>query len=190
MAEPSIPELLAAYRAGDARAQEALLARLEPVVRGFVRQQMGKKLRSVEESTDLAQSVLLALHLRAEAGKLDVDDEQKLHALLRVMLRNKLANRADLLKAAKRGSGERPAPLETDVAAGDPTASVLAGVAEMKRLLLRELDAEEMAILEGRLAGRTNEEIAAELGTTADAVRMRWNRARDRLVRAGRIAEA
>jgi DNA-directed RNA polymerase specialized sigma24 family protein len=156
---------------------------------------MGKKLRSMEESTDLCQSVLLAFHLRAEAGKLEMDDEAKIRAYLRGMLRNKLANRADILKAAKRGGGERPAPLEDsggrpiDVPAYDPTASVLASVAEMKLRLERHLDRDEMAILEGRLAGRTNAEIAAELGTTADAVRMKWNRARERLVRAGEIAD-
>lgn len=196
MGERSIADLLAAYRAGDAGAQEELLARLEPVLRGFVRQEMGKKLRTVEESVDLCQSVLLGFHLGAEAGKLDVDDEAKLHAYLRVMLRNKLANRADLLKAKKRGSGERPTSLEgaadgraIDVPSHDPTVSVLAGVAELKQRLERHLDAEEMAILEGRLAGRTNAEVAAELGTTADAIRMKWNRARDRLMRAGQIAD-
>ena len=197
MAERSIPDLVKAYPTGGEEVKEELLTRLEPVLRGFVRREMGHKLRTMEESLDLCQSVLFAFHLRADAGKIEVEDESALRGYLRAMLRNKLANRADMLKAVKRGGGKRPASLdsardekgELQLPAFDPTVSMAAGVAELNKKLQSELDTDEMAILEGRLAGCTNPEIAVELGASADAIRMRWKRVRDRLVRNGLLAD-
>ena len=49
------------------------------------------------------------------------------------------------------------------------------------------LDPDERVIFVGKLTGRTNREIAEGLGKSPDAVRMIWNRARERLVSRGVI---
>ena len=62
---------------------------------------------------------------------------------------------------------------------------MVAGTAELRLKLEAALTPEELAILEGRLAGRTNQEIANELEKSPDAIRMTWNRAREKLVSRG-----
>jgi DNA-directed RNA polymerase specialized sigma24 family protein len=101
------------------------------------------------------------------------------------------------MKAAKRGGGVRPVPIAAEdegpdipLPALDPTASMVAGTAEARLRIERELGPEERAILAGLLAGRNYREIAEKLGKTPDGVRMAWNRAREKLVRRGVIEDA
>jgi RNA polymerase sigma factor (sigma-70 family) len=181
-----IPDLITAYQQGDAAAQQELLECLETQLRGLVRALLGKQIRTERESVDVCQSLLLAFHLQAKAGKVKLDSEEALRGYLRAMIRHKLANLSDRIKTAKRGAGKQPASAEDlPLPSFDPSASMVAGTAEMRIQLEQVLEREELAILEGRLAGRTNQEIADDLGKTADAVRMTWNRAREKLVAQG-----
>ena len=181
-----LPELIEAYQEGDTVAQTELLEKLETQLRGLVRALLGKQIRTERESLDVCQSLLLAFHLQAKAGKVKLDSEEALRGYLRAMIRHKLANLSDRIKTAKRGAGKQPASAEDlPLRSFDPSASMVAGTAEMRIKLEQALDKEELAILEGRLAGRTNQEIADDLGKTPDAVRMTWNRARDKLVAQG-----
>jgi RNA polymerase sigma factor (sigma-70 family) len=181
-----LPELVDAYQKGDPAAQTELLEKLETQLRGLVRALLGKQIRTERESLDVCQSLLLAFHLQAKSGKVKLDSEEALRAYLRTMIRHKLANLSDRIKTAKRGGGKPPASAEElPLPSFDPSASMVAGTAEMRMKLEQALDKEELVILEGRLAGRTNNEIADDLGKTSDAVRMTWNRARDKLVAQG-----
>jgi RNA polymerase sigma factor (sigma-70 family) len=181
-----LPELIEAYKTGDATAQTELLEKLETQLRGLVRALLGKQIRTERESMDVCQSLLLAFHLQAKQGKVKIDSEDALRAYLRAMIRHKLANLSDRIRTAKRGGGKAPASAE-DLAlpSFDPSASMVAGTAEMRAKLEQVLEKDELAILEGRLAGRTNKEVANDLGKTPDAVRMTWNRAREKLVQRG-----
>jgi RNA polymerase sigma factor (sigma-70 family) len=181
-----IPDLIAAYQQGDTAAQEELLEKLETQLRGLVRALLGKQIRTERESMDVCQSLLLAFHLQAKHGKVKIDSEEALRGYLRAMIRHKLANLSDRIRTAKRGGGKAPASAEElALPSFDPSASMVAGTAETRMKLEQALEKEELVILEGRLAGRTNQEIAEELGKSADAVRMTWNRAREKLVAQG-----
>ena len=108
------------------------------------------------------------------------------------MIRHKLASLAQHMRRAKRGGGAQRLSVDEEglqLPALDPSASMVAGTAETRRKLERVLTRDEMLILEGRLAGKTNREIAKALEKTPDAVRMTWNRARDKLVREGILKE-
>ena len=157
----------------------------------MVRGEMGRALRTLEESMDLTQSVMLGFHIRAAAGKVTLTDRRALEHYLRAMVKNKMANRGARLKTLKRGGGLAPDPLsgsDLEVPAADLSASTVLRVKEIKRRLQNALSAEEMVILEGRLTGRTHEEIGQDLGgKSAAAVRMAWTRARERLVRIGLV---
>jgi len=197
----TLQELMRRYKAGDESAQQELLEQMETQLRGLVRLLMGKQIRTERESIDVCQSLMLAFHMRAAEGKLEIDSEEALRAYLRGMIRNKMANLSDRIKTAKRGGGAQPVSLERarpgddeempalQVPAHDPSASMVARTAELRRQLEAVLSPDELAILEGRLAGRTNQEIADETGKTADAVRMTWNRAREKLVSRGLIPD-
>ena len=190
MASGTIADLFFAYRQGDGNARQELMARVEALLEQFVHSAMGTKLRTLEESIDLSQSVMLAFHLGAAAGKINLDSEQALKGYVHAMVTHKLANRSDKLKAAKRGGGEQPIAGEEDaeVEAQDLSASRTAHLDETKGRIQAALNAEEMDIFEGRILGRTNREIGEDLGKSADAVRMIWNRARERLLSMGILA--
>ncbi len=182
-----------AYREGDATAQEELLADVEPILQRYVHHSMGAQLKSLEESIDLSQSLLLGFHMALLKGKVELENEGALRAYLRTMVRNKLANQGDAMKAAKRGKGKRPASLDAELRLNPPThnitASVRFRVTEMQDRIRQELGPDEEAILEGRLLGRSYPEIARDLGKSADAVRVMWGRARERLRERGLIPE-
>ena len=108
------------------------------------------------------------------------------------MVRHKMANLSDRQNAARRGGGATGSPSEdADVAAPEATFSpnLLTYAAEIHTRIRTELSEEEFVILDGRLSGRTNQEIAESLNKSADAVRMTWNRARQRLIERGIIEE-
>jgi len=156
-----LEEQMRRYREGDAAAQQEVLAKLESELRGLV----------------------------------ELPNEKAMRAYLRSMIRHKMANLSDRIRSAKRGGGVRPASIhasDTDqdqsgiqLPALDPSASMVAGTAELRLKLEETLTPDELAILEGRLAGRTNQEIADDTGKSADGVRMTWNRAREKLASRG-----
>lgn len=183
-----------AYREGDATAQEELLSHVELILRRYVHHSAGDQLKSLEESTDLSQSLLLGFHMALSRGKVELDNESALRAYLRTMVRNQLANRSDAMKAAKRGKGKRPVSLDDEAGLNPPidniTASVTFRLTEMQDRIRQELSPDEEAILEGRLVGRSYPEIAEDLGKSADAVRVMWGRARERLRERGLVPGA
>lgn len=182
----TLAELLEGYRRGDPEAQTELLTRLEAQLRMLVRALVGKQIRTERESQDICQSLLLAFHLQAGAGKVAFENEEAFKGYLRTMIRHKLANLADRIKTTKRGGGAAAVPQEElQLPAFDPSASMVAGTAELRQKMEGALGEEERAILEGLLAGRGYAEIAGELDKSPDAIRMAWNRARDRLVAQG-----
>ena len=183
-----LSQLLEEYRRGDDEARQELMEHIEKLLLPLVRKFMSSRLRLDRESIDVCQSLMMDFHSRAEQGKLDLESEQALRGYVRAMVRHKLANLADRMNAARRG-GKAP---RTSLDDSDPQApssvaspSLLIYAAEIHNRLREELTREEFAIFEGRIGGRTNAEIAEELDKSPDAVRMTWNRARDRLVQRG-----
>ena len=188
-----LEHLLTAYCTEGTDAQQEFLEAVQPLILKYVQQAMGAKLRTLEESVDISQSLLLGIHMRMASGEMRLENEGALKAYLRAMVRNKLAKRASAMNAIKRGGGSQPMsldaaiddeaslPLPTD----DLTASVVARVKETKERIDGEMSEEERFILEGRLMGRTDREIGEDLGKTPDAVRMIWSRSRKRLVGRG-----
>lgn len=197
MTDPSLTDLFEEYRTGDAQSQEIFLRRLETRLLQMVRRLIGPQIRSLKDSVDLTQSLLLSFHQSAMEGKVEVENDQALDAYLRSMVRHKIANVSDHQKALKRGGGRQPISLDAaeqqqEVPATrpfDPTASMFARVAETIERLGQALDPEEMEIFRSRIAGRSHVEIAAKLGKTPDAVRMTWVRARAKLVQNGVLEE-
>lgn len=184
----SLRELLDAYYEGDDSAREEVLARIERLLLPVVRSLMSSRLRVERDSMDVCQSLLLDFHARAESGSLDLETEKALGGYIRAMVRNKLANLSDRMGATRRGGNTKAVPLEGAALPAAPawsSPSVLVYAAEIHQRIAEELSEEEWRILQGRLAGRTNREIAAELDKSPDAVRMVWNRTRERLIREG-----
>ena len=177
-------DLIQRVRAGDTQAAADLVRRYEPTIRLVVRRRLTSPgLRRVLDSMDICQSVLASFFVRAALGQYELGTPEQLLKLLAVMARNKVRNHALHQGAARRdyrrvrdaGPDEREF---VDPACGP--SQVLADQ-ELLREVRRRLSAEEQRLAEQRALGRSWPEIAAEVGGSPDGLRMRLNRAIERV---------
>jgi RNA polymerase sigma factor (sigma-70 family) len=177
---------VARLRAGDEAALEELVARYTPVIKLEARMRLrSPHLRAVLDSMDICQSVLKSFFLRAAAGQFDIDRPEDLRKLLVQMACNKS------LEAARREYAQRR-DARRSVTLGDEAHQVAGGddpggEVEWEELLLRArqmLSPDERRIAEGRAAGRTWDELAAEMGKSPDQLRMQLARAQKRVAEA------
>lgn len=186
MAEASFQELIQRIRAGDAEAAATLVRQYEPEIRRAVRFRLAtSRLRRVFDSMDVCQSVLGSFFVRAAAGQFDLEEPNQLLRLLTVMAQNKLRNYANQQHALRRDRRRELAdgePLLEGVADRVSTPSQVVAGRELWSVIHRELTAEERYLAEQRAAGRGWNELASELGCTAEGLRKRYSRAVDRVV--------
>jgi len=195
------PVLLDRWHSGDEHALGALVALHLPWLRDHVKHRLGGFLRQHAEADDYVQDAVL--DFIRDAPRFQVRDGMHLRGLLARVVENTLRDRNDWFRA-KRRDFSRNAPLPTDsVLLLDPklqrstTPSRDATKTEVRdwvRLALELLDPEDRKILVAReYEDRSFVAIGDEIGMTANAVRMRWQRAVARLsevmleLRAGRL---
>lgn len=186
---PTIQELLQRWHAGDAAAVSALIESQLPWLKDHVERRLGAFLRGRAEATDYLHDALL--DFLCYGPRFQVRDEAQLRALLARVIENTLRDKNDWFRAKRRNLAQLvqvPADSVLDLQSGvavSSTPSRQVGREEGRawvRLALELLDPEDRKIILGRdYEGRSFVEIGAELGLTADAVRMRWTRAVGRL---------
>ena len=133
---------------------------------------------------DICQSVLASFFVRAFWGTYDPRVQPAhLLKLLATMARNKLANVARKQNTARRDLHRVQAGNLADGMAVDPGASPSDLVANQDLLqkVRSRLSAEELQLVDQRALGRNWAEIAAEVGGSPDGLRMRLNRAIERV---------
>ncbi len=177
--------LMAQVRAGDEAAAAELVRRYEPLIRREVRLRLeDRRLARVFDSMDVCQSVLASFFVRAAAGQYDLDQPAQLVRLLVTMARNKLASAARQQHRQRRDqrrvAGE--AALE-QVAEAAPAPSRVAVGKDLLAQVMGRLGEEERRIVELRGRGLSWDEVARELGGTAQARRMQMTRATERVAR-------
>lgn len=182
MDELSFADLVDAARRGDFDAARRLIALYEPAVRREVRLSiLDGRLRRVIEESDVLQSVLGRFFLDLYAGRFDFDGPQRLAALLKEMVRAKVADRARYWKAARRDHRRDRVPdpeAPHDPSDGGPSPSRIVEDAEILANFEGGLTDEERAILALRREGLRWPEVSARLGNgEPDAVRKRFERA-------------
>lgn len=188
----SASDLLRRTHAGDRAAFEALLVRELPYIRERVHRRLGAALRARAETGDLVQDALLRL---LEYGpRFLVSNDAHLRALLARIVENVIRDGADRASALRRGRSreralERDSVLELDPPADSPRRPSTAAARNEERawipLALELLEtADRRLLVEREWDGRPFADIAAGLGVTEDAARMRYGRALARLARA------
>jgi RNA polymerase sigma factor (sigma-70 family) len=189
----SFPALIARVRAGDELAAAELVRRYEPAIRRAARVRLvDTRLNRLLDSMDICQSVMASFFVRAALGQFELETPDQLLRLLATMTRNKLAGQVKGHRAARRdfrrvaaasgdgGDGAADDGVER-IAGQDPTPSRDLAARELLEEALRRLSPEERRILDGRERGGQWAEIAAELGTSPEAVRKKLARAVDRV---------
>jgi RNA polymerase sigma factor (sigma-70 family) len=177
-------DLIQRVRAGDTQAAADLVRRYEPTIRLVVRRRLTSPgLRRVLDSMDICQSVLASFFVRAALGQYELGTPEQLLKLLAVMARNKVRNHALHQGAARRDYRRvRDAgPEEREFVDPGRGPSQVVADQELLREVRRRLSAEEQQLAEQRSLGRSWPEIAAEVGGSPDGLRMRLNRAIERV---------
>ena len=187
MPDPSpFTEFVQRVRAGDARAAEDLVRRYEPLIRREVRLHLeDRRLGRLFDSMDVCQSVLKSFFVRTAAGQFDLDDPAQLVRLLVTMARNKLASEARRQHRRKRDQRRAAGGDEglAAVPAADPTPSRVAAGRDLVDQVRARLTPEERELADLRAQGLSWEEVAARAGGTAQARRVQFGRAVDRVAR-------
>jgi RNA polymerase sigma-70 factor (ECF subfamily) len=180
----SFADFLRRVRAGDGQAAEELVRKYEAAIRLEIRLRLrNSRLRRVVDSMDICQSVLASFFVRAAAGQYDLDAPGQLLKLLVVIARSKVAYQLRRERAQRRDH-RRVAEVDVQqvaVTATGPSPSQLVIGEELLQRFREQLTDEERRLADLRMAGHNWVEIAAELGGTADARRVQWSRAVERV---------
>ncbi len=187
MSATSVGELLGKVRGGDAAAAEELVRTYEPELRRAIRVRLtDARLRRLVDSIDICQSVLAGFFVRTAAGQYDIQTPEELLKLLVTMARNRVIDWARRSQADRR-DGRRDVSIEGNDGEQMQFASPQPGPVSVlvSRELLEQvrsrLAPEELKLMEQRAEGLDWNEIAAQTGDQANAVRMRLTRALDRV---------
>jgi RNA polymerase sigma-70 factor (ECF subfamily) len=184
MDQQAFLSLVRRVRAGDDRAATELVRVCAPALQRLIRLQLtDPRLRRVLDTMDVCQSVLGKFFLHVIAGEFDLESPHQLSALLATMARNRILKHVHREQAARRDM-RRLHPDSSVLenladTAGNPSQAV--ANAELLQRVLAELSPEERALIEQRAAEVPWEEIAAERGESAEALRKRLRRAIDRV---------
>jgi RNA polymerase sigma-70 factor (ECF subfamily) len=209
MSTPTDPDmrtevLLRAWHGGDERAFERLVARHLPWIRAHVQRRLGRFLAGRAEPEDYVQEVVIdALRY---GPRFHLGDEDQFRALLGRIVENVLRDENDRHRALRRAMDReqplaRDSVLELDGPRRHVTRPSEAALRSERqawvRLALECLPTDDRRlIVEREWEDRSFADIAAQLGTSEDAARMRFNRAVLRLaeqlarLRGGRVMEA
>lgn len=174
--------LVALLRAGDSNAAVQLVEEYESEVRRFIRVRLTTpEIRRWIDSLDVSQSVLSKFFVDVRSGAIEIRDPNQLRGLLLTMARNKLYDHARRQKADKRDARRLEEESKLNyVASSTQTPSQQIANSEIANAILERLSAEDRYMAEQRLSGFTWQELADELGSSADALRKRLSRALDR----------
>jgi RNA polymerase sigma factor (sigma-70 family) len=178
--ELSFRDLIRQVRAGDAQAAAELVRQYEPAIRTVVRRRLhDPSLRRLLDSLDVCQSVLASFFVRAAAGQYELDTPEQLLKLLAAMARNKLVNQVQRQQAARRQPPRRSLDdLDVrEVIDPSPGPSRLVAHRELLHEFRRRLSDEERYLADQRALGLSWAAIAAQVGGSADALRMQLSRA-------------
>ncbi len=164
-------QLISAYRQGDEDAASALFERYYGRLLELIRRQLGWKLREVEGSTDVAQSVLRSFFSQIRQNHVEIGPDNSLWPLLVTIALNKVRNRGKFWQRECRDPSRNLSldagedPLEQG-----PSPQDVAAVKELVDRLLEPFSDRRRKIIELILEGRPVGEIAAEVGTTERTV--------------------
>ncbi len=189
--ETETSRLLKKWHNGERAGLEGLLERHLPWIRNHVRGRLGPFLRKKAETMDYVQDAMVQF-LKFGPNILVADDDH-FRALLVRIVENSIRNRYDWFKARRRAvSREKPLPRDTVLSIDSPVGKVERPSQEAVnneneawvRLGLELIDAEDSEVLILRQwQDLSFAAIGERLDISADAARMRHNRAVTRLTR-------
>jgi RNA polymerase sigma factor (sigma-70 family) len=182
--QTEIQGLIARVRAGDQAAASELVRDYEPHIRRAIQIQLrDPRIRSTLDTADICQSVMASFFARLALGQYDLSEPGRLASLLVKMARSKVATRARRAEVTRRGRQGQEMMAQTMRAVVDPAPepSRLVMGRDLLEQFHRRLEPDERALSDRRANGSTWNEIAAEVGSTPEALRKKLARALNRV---------
>lgn len=184
--------LLKEAKKGDPQALNALLSRYFDRVLRIVRSRMGKKLRGMQDSMDIAQNAMI--RVIQGIGRFEPNSEGALIQWMSKLVENEIRDLVDYYGSKKRHA-EKEVPILPSSPSHPGLASVLPNLAEKspsQQLALKEevlvleealdrLGEKKEVILLRDYAGLTFKEMGKELKISENAARMQYVRAMNKL---------
>jgi DNA-directed RNA polymerase specialized sigma24 family protein len=173
MPTAELQEFFALIQGGDEGTVDALLREMDPFLRRVIRMRLlDGRLRRAVDTTDILQSLLKDFLRQGAASEPAETSSTELCAYLAAAVRHKVQTR---LRKERRHAGSlpeewEPVSTEPDVGKGVEDQDLAAAIR-------RRLDASVRLLFDLKAEGLTWQEIAAQVGGRADALRMRLNRA-------------
>lgn len=163
-----LSSLMRAARLGDDAAYRRLLMQVATWLRGITRRSLAAAGRRVDDSEDIVQETLLAMHLKRDTW----DETQPLEPWLRAIARHKLV---DHLR--RRGVTDHVDIEDLSETLAAPANDPVGPAADARRLLAG-LPERQRRIVEGvSLDGQSAQEVGTRLGMSEGAVRVTLHRA-------------
>jgi len=172
-------ELLTRVRQGDGDAAFVLVQRYESAIRVAVRTRLSDpRLRRQFDSMDVCQSVLASFFLHVAAGSYQLNDPRQLVALLVKMAQHKLGMRVRGEFRQRRDARRISTEVETSaVACRQPGPVRQAAGRDLLNYALEKMPPDIRTMAERRMRGEAWDDIARDLGGSADARRKQFERA-------------
>jgi RNA polymerase sigma-70 factor, ECF subfamily len=176
-------ELINLWREGDQEAARQIYDRYIEKLLPLARRRLGRRIIGRIDAEDVLQSVFRTFFQRARAGHFQVEDEHDLCKLLVRITVHKTLRRIAAETAAKRDPHREIGGAESqdrlvELLGREPTPDEAIEFLDQLEHLLRELRPQEREILQLRLQGCTNEEVAKKLGTYDRSIRRTMERIR------------
>ena len=162
-------QLMELWRAGDQSAARKLFDTYADRLVALARRRLSQRLAARVDPEDIVQSVFRTFFHRAKEGQFCINDQDDLCKLLMRITVHKTLRQVAFHKAGKRDLGletnQGPEPRERlqELLGREPTAEEAVAFIDQLEHFLSRLRAEERQILELRLQGYSNEEIAKKL---------------------------
>lgn len=184
-------DLVARAADGDVAARDALFASHQDALRAFVRLRLGRRLRSREESLDLAQSVVR--EALEDLPRFEARSEGGFRRWLLVRAENKIKDRGRFWNRARRdprqevqlaGDDSEERAVHSALANLATPSREAAGREDLQRLeaaFAQLSDDQRRVILLARIGGMSHEEVSAAMGRSVLATRSLLARAMARL---------
>ncbi len=170
MSEAVPDQVLANYcRAGNEEAARQLFDKYMERLVALARRRISQRLASRVDPEDIVQSVFRTFFGRLRAGQFEIEDQDDLCKLLMRITVHKTLRQVAFHKAAKRNPALEKGQQDTaddrilEVLDSEPTPEATVAFVDQLEHFLARLRPEERQVLEMRMQGHSNEEIASKL---------------------------
>jgi RNA polymerase sigma-70 factor (ECF subfamily) len=184
-------ELVALWRAGDQGAAKMLFDRYVDRLVGLARRRIGQRLQGRVDAEDVVQSVFRTVFGRLKQGQFHIQDQDDLCKLLMRVTVHKTLRQVEFHTAGKRNpsqeapQGELSQERVMELLDREPPPEAVVAFLDELEHFLSQLDAQTRQVVELRLQGHSNEEIAHQLGVIDRRVRRIIERVRGQAVKEG-----